>query len=464
MRIPSLLALALASALMLSSCASVPRDRGAGAVNELLAERGAPPATWTEPATGPLPGEPLSLRQTVQLAFERSPLVREQYAELGVSAADLHDAAKLPDLGLGYARLASGGDVQLTRSLSLQFSDLLLRRSRSRLAGANFAGTRERVAARLQELESAVSAAWFEAVAARQSADVAALSARAAGAAAGYARNLHAAGNLPQRALAQELAAASSAQIAAARAEAHALESRAALARLAGLSVRDAWQIPARLPALPAQDELPANLADRAFAARLDLAAARRESDAMAEALRAARAWRWLGDLELGYESESETGGPRLRGPTLQLSLPLFHWNRGAVLRGQSLIDGARARRAQLELDIRNELSLGMDRLSTARRVAEVYRTALVPQREAASARTLEEVNFMLSGAFEAIAARREQFTAYQEFIEAVRDYWLARLALRQASGGALPEITATGPLELTPEPAHAGHDHGAQR
>jgi cobalt-zinc-cadmium efflux system outer membrane protein len=464
MRIPCLLALALAGALMTAGCASVPRDRGAGAVNALLTERGAPPASWTEPATAPLPTDPLSLRQTLRLAFERSPLIREQYAELGVSAADVHEAAKLPDLGLGYARLAAGDVTQVTRSLSLQFSDLLLMRSRSRLAGASYASTRDRVAARLQELEGAVSAAWFETVAARQSAELAVLSARAAAAAAGYARSLHAAGNLPERALAQELAAASSAQIAAARAEVHALEQRAALARLAGLSVREGWQVPARLPALPVQDDLPANLPERAFAARLDLAAARRESDAVAEALRAARAWRWLGDLEVGYESESETGGPRLRGPTLHLSLPLFHWNRGALLRAQSLLDGARARRAQLELDIRNELSLGLDRVSTARRIAEVYRTALVPQREAASARTLEEVNFMLAGAFEAIAARREQFAAYQEFIDAVRDYWLAQLALRQASGGVLPEITATESLELAPAPAPTGHDHGAQR
>ena len=46
----------------------------------------------------------------------------------------------------------------------------------------------------------------------------------------------------------------------------------------------------------------------------------------------------------------------------------------------------------------------------------------------------------MLADAFEALQAKREQYDAYGEYIEAVRDYWLARVALRLALGGALPD------------------------
>ena len=62
-----------------------------------------------------------------------------------------------------------------------------------------------------------------------------------------------------------------------------------------------------------------------------------------------------------------------------------------------------------LELATSNEVSLALDKLDTARRIAEVYRETLVPQTEQVYARTLEEVNFMLAGAFEALAARAEQ-------------------------------------------------------
>ena len=46
----------------------------------------------------------------------------------------------------------------------------------------------------------------------------------------------------------------------------------------------------------------------------------------------------------------------------------------------------------------------------------------------------------MLMGAFEALQAKREQYAAYQEYIEAVRDYWLARVRLRLSVGGKLPD------------------------
>jgi cobalt-zinc-cadmium efflux system outer membrane protein len=444
-------------------CATAPRDRGAAAVNERLAAQGAPPARFTGDAS-PVPAGTLSLRQTVELAFVRSPLLAEQYAELGIGAADMLDAGKLPELGLGYSRLRSdhGDPPTVTRSISTAFADLLLMRSRTRIAAASFDSTRDRVAARLLELQSQVESAWYEYVAALQSAEFEAKAARIARASADYARELHAAGNLPPRAMAQEQAAASGAEIAAARAEVHALEARAKLAELVGLSVRDGWRLEPRLPALPHHDELPADLGERAMTARLDLAAARRESQAFEYAWRSARAWRWLGGFEVGYERERDPHEGRLAGPTFHLTLPLLNWNRGAVLRARAELEASRARLAARELAVRNEVSLGLDRLATARRIAEVYRATLVPQREAVSARTLEEVNFMLAGAFEALAARREQFEAYQEYIDAVRDYWLARVELRHASGGVLAAAGATDPLhtDVRGDAAHGAGDH----
>lgn len=463
MRFSRLLA-PLLGAVLAVGCATAPRDRGAAAVNELLAAQGAPPARFTGNAS-PATAETLSLRQAVELAYVRSPVLEEQYAELGLGTADLLDAVKLPELGLGYSRLRSneGGSPRVTRSISAAFADLLLMRSRTKIAAAGFDSTRDRVAARLLELQSQVETAWYEYVAALQSAELETTAARIARASADYARELHAAGNLPPRALAQEQAAASGAEIAAARAEVQALQARAKLAGLVGLSVRDAWRVEPRLPALPHHDELPTDLGERALSARLDLTAARRESQAFESAWKSARAWRWLGGFEIGYERERDPQEGRLSGPTFHLTLPLFNWNRGAVLRARAQLEASRARLAARELAVRNEVSLGLDRLATARRIAEVYRATLVPQREAVSARTLEEVNFMLAGAFEALAARREQFAAYQEYIDAVRDYWLARVELRHASGGVLAAAGATDPLQ-TDVPGDAAHDAGDHR
>jgi cobalt-zinc-cadmium efflux system outer membrane protein len=458
---------ALAGIFILSGCAIAPRDRGAGEVDGLLAGTGAPAVSWPgagdSPAPTGTPGEVLSLRRALELAFSRSPVVAGQYAELGLSTAGRLDAVKLPDLGLEYSRLAfPDGHGQTTRGVSLALADLLLLPARARLANEEGRITRERVAARFARLEAEVSRAWFDAVAARQAAAVRASSARAARVSADYAQRLHEAGNLPARALALERAAASRADIAAARARVAAIEARAMLGNLAGIPVRDDWQVPAGLPALPHHDATLGPRADPAES-RPDVAAARREVTVLERAWRIARTWRWLGEFDVGYESESEHG-ETLRGPTFHLRLPLFHWNRGGVLRARARLESAQAALRALELETANEIAVGQDRLATAREIAEQYRGVLLPQNEAVSARTLEEVNFMLAGAFEALAARREQFAAYVEYVEAVRDYWRAHVDLRLATGGALPPPAITELLDLDARPVDVTPDHGAPR
>ncbi len=469
MRISFFLALAVAGAISLAGCTSAPRDRGAAEVDALLKSRGTPAPSWPlEKAPAQVEkafkGQVLSLRQAVELAFTRSPTIREQYAELGLASSELSDAGKLPSLGLEYSRLAfRDSHTQLTRGLSLALADVILLPSRARIAGENFASARERVAAALGKLEADVETAWFEYAAALQTADVQARAARTARVSAEYARSLHAAGNLPARALAQESAAASAAEITYARARASAVEARAHFATLVGLSVRDDWQVPAQLPALPHHDDTPEGLLDAARESRLDLAAARREADTTQRAWRNARNWRWLGEFEAGYEWERDHR-ESLRGPTFRFNLPLFHWNRGGVLRARSALESARARLDSLELDAANEIAASLDRLATTRQIAEIYRDTLLPQREAVSARTQEEVNFMLVGAFEALAARREQFSAYEEYVAAVREYWLARVALRRASGGALAPVDTPDSLQLEPTAAGPHSHHGAHR
>ena len=88
-----------------------------------------------------------------------------------------------------------------------------------------------------------------------------------------------------------------------------------------------------------------------------------------------------------------------------------------------------------------------------AREIAEAYRTAVLPQRESIVSSTQEEHNFMLVGVFELLQARRSQLDAYQSYVEAVRDYWLARTDLRKSVGGALPGESPADTDAPMPEP-----------
>ena len=111
--------------------------------------------------------------------------------------------------------------------------------------------------------------------------------------------------------------------------------------------------------------------------------------------------------------------------------------------------------------------------MAALREVVDIHRQALVPQRESIVARQQERQNFMLIGVFELIQAKVAEYDAYEAYLEAVRDYWLARVELARVVGRCLPSdagIEARTPsLEdiLGPEEApamdhsaHGGMDH----
>ncbi len=154
-----------------------------------------------------------------------------------------------------------------------------------------------------------------------------------------------------------------------------------------------------------------------------------------------------------------------LRGPSLALALPIFNQGQGALARADAELLQARAQLDALALGVRNTAHLGIERLRATRDISERYRTELVPRREAIVARTQEQVNFMLVGVFELLLAKQQEYDAYQEYLEAVRDYWIARSELRGAVGGRLPDDGQTleptlGVETVVPRAAAPAMDH----
>ncbi|HVJ61890.1 MAG TPA: TolC family protein, partial [Tahibacter sp.] len=279
------------------------------------------------------------------------------------------------------------------------------------------------------------------------------------------------AGNISALQLKLEQAAASQARIAATGAQAESTRARLALNLRMGLTGAEAaqWKLDAPLASPVAQEDDLDALQKLAREQRLDLAAAQREVDILADALGVARRWRLLGSVEIGVERETETGVKSVTGPTLALALPLFNQGQAAIARAEAQLEISRADLAQLELAIDNDVRLGVERVAALRGIAQDYRESLVPQREAVVQRQLERFNYMLIGAFELLLAKQEEYDAYQGYLEAVRDYWLARVELARATGTRLPSDAAIGERTIgvdaivappQAEGGHGGMDH----
>jgi outer membrane protein TolC len=466
---------ALAVLLALGGCAVAPLQEATDGTVERVRAQAAAALAWPPQATAEDPpgiAEPLTLAAALALAFERNPDIRRQYAKLGIAHGDLRDAARIanPTLSLAWLDPEGGGRDKTTQGISASFADLLLLPARRRLSGAEFRRVELGVGGALVALAREVETAWYDYVGAQQVEALRAAIADAAGQEAALAKRYFEAGNITRLQLDRQAAVAAAAGIDALRAKSGAAASRARLANLLGLPAIGGWRTVDRLSAPPPADLAGATLAENARSQRLDLASAREEVAVLEDALGVTRGWRLLGSVEAGYEWERETDGNRLRGPTLALELPIFNQGQGAVARAEANLLDARARADALALAVDNEVATAVRQLALAREVSERYRLEWLPAAGSAVERQQERFNFMLVGAFDLIQAKREQYDAWQGYLESIRDYWVARAALRAATGGLLPGDAdtlppAAGPADILPaprdgEPPAREHEH----
>lgn len=455
----------LAAALVAAGCAVTPLQDAADATAERLESRAGVKLAWPPEAedAGDAPefSEPLTLAAALALAFERNPDIRRQYAKLGIAHGDLQDAARIanPTLSLAWLDPEGGGSDKTTQGISASFADLLLLPARRRLSTADFRRVELAVGSELVTLARQVETAWYGYVGAQQVEALRAAVADAARQEANLAQRFFEAGNISRLQLDRQASVAARAEVDALRAQSDAAASRAKLANMLGLATTGSWRTVDQLAALPNSDLAEGALAENALSQRLDLASVRAEAAVLEDTLGVTRGWRLLGSVEAGYEWERETDGTKLRGPTLALELPIFNQGQGAVARAEAQLLDARARANALALVVENDVATGVRQLALAREVSERYRLEWLPAADSAVERQQERFNFMLVGAFDLIQAKRDQYDAWQGYLESLRDYWIARSALRAATGGLLPgdkdnPPPAAGPSDILPAPA----------
>lgn len=474
--IRSILHPSLAIALALAACATVPRESGFGDVQDLAGTRLGKRLHWRQGADedaqvdeevrGLLAG-PLSPDEAVQVALLENRELQATYEQLGIAQADLVQAGLLRNpVFVGRARFpdSSPSGTNLEVGVVQDFLDVLLLSARKSIAEEQFEEAKLSVASQVVDFAARVRAAYFAALGAEQMTAMRKLVVDAALASAELAQRLHEAGNLSDLQLTNEIGLYESARVAWARADTERIATREALTRLLGLwGTKAAWTLPQSLPEIPAEELPLEDLEGAAIESRLDLAALRKASEVLAQALGVTRDWRFLAVADVGVSVERDTDGQWVTGPELSLELPIFDQRQAEIAKRVADLRRADDRVFALAVDIRSEVREARDRLVALRRLVEHYREVVIPVREAAVAFTQQEYNYMLVGAFELILAKQAEYDAYQEYVEAVRDYWITRSDLERATGGRLSaNADAVRPTETgaPPSPGKPGHDH----
>ena len=387
-------------------------------------------------------GRDISVDGAVEIALLRNRSLVATYEELSIGQADLVQAGLLrnPVLSVGLPPAeVEAINPPVVVGVAEDFLDLFMISAKRTIARARLEAVEMRVATEVLDLAARVRTAYFALQSAEQEAAMHRIVSEAADAVAALAAAQHDAGNLSDLDFETQRAMGEQARIELERSGALVLRAREQLTRLMGLWGSDAgYTVPPRLPELPASEPPLDHLESLAVAQRSDLAAMRKEVEELGHVSSLAHSTRWIGSLSVGLEAARLVDGKYSFGPNVSVELPLFDQRQALIARLEALLRQSEVRLEARAVDARSEVRAARDSMVAARRIAERYRTVVVPLRERIVALAQQRYDAMLMGAYELLLAKQSEIGAYRDDIDAVRDYWIARSDLERAVGGRL--------------------------
>ncbi|WP_374582814.1 TolC family protein [Pseudoduganella sp.] len=451
------LAAAAATVVLLSGCATFSNDGGFGAVAQATKTRSGADTRMLrneedqralDAQLRKLLAEPLSADAAVQVALLNNRSLQARYWDLGIAEAELVQAGRLANPGFSFKRSHGGGDVAIERTLSLNFIQLLTMPLASRIEAQRFEQVKLELAGEAVGMAHQARLAWIEAVAAQQGVEYAQQISDAAEASGELAKRMQAAGNWSKYDAAREQAFHADAMADVARARKAATASREKLARLLGIPAAApgqagaatdgqalAFRLPARLPELPAAQRNVVDAEALALRDRLDVQAARMASEHTARSLGLNKATRFINVLELSAIRERE-GDHRSRGYEISLEVPLFDWGGARVAHAEATYMQSLNLLAAAAVNARSEARESREDYQASYELAKHYRDVVIPLRQKISEETLLRYNGMLLSVFELLADAREQTAAVNNYITALKEFWIADANLDAAVGG----------------------------
>jgi outer membrane protein, heavy metal efflux system len=444
-RAPLVMKLGLGTLLLTTASACVSESAGYRDVQKLVSARTGHEARWQyvdgEPSNDQLRAllaEPLSLEAAVELALLNSPELQAGFEELGIARAQLVSALRLPNpVAEGSVRFRKQGETSLDFAFTEDLSQLLLLPLRNQAAKAELDTAKLVVAARALDLAFNVKVAFYAYLADQQILEFRESVMKALEASATAAKALHDAGNITDLSLESEQVLAEEARVNYASAQTTLQASRERLNVLFGLTGDTSWRSAMRLVDPP--PDLPlSNLEARALEQSLDLGIIRQRFQAAAKRVTLAQAEGWLPELKGGVIAEREEDSWSY-GPLAEVQVPLFYQGQGEVARARAEMRRQHQLLSGRSAQVRSAARAIAAKLVSARDRALRIKNVILPARERILSETLLHYNAMSASVFQLLMAKRDQVESARGYVEALRDYWVARAEVEQLRAGRLP-------------------------
>jgi outer membrane protein, heavy metal efflux system len=386
--------------------------------------------------------KPLTISSAVQIALLNNRSLQATFEDVGLSYADVLDAATIPnprfDLAIRIPDKPPSG-TYIDYSAAIDFLSIIMIPLKKRVAKDRLESVALRVADDTLELVSQVKEAFYTFQASQQLLNRFKEIVDANAASLDLAQRQHEAGNITDLGLTQQQESYSRSRLDVATTEADIRRNREKLNRLLGLWGTDTdWQLPGDLPEVPNSDVSASKLERLAISQRLDLQADYLRVTSEARNLHLTKSFWLLGALDFGVESERETDAQTRTGPTFAIELPIFNQGQARIARSEAALRQEQDKFEALAIDVRSQIRELRDELTSKRDIARFYQDELLPDERRILNESLSLYNAMEINNFELFTTKAEEARTEREYTEAVRDYWITRVELERTVGGSL--------------------------
>ena len=211
---------------------------------------------------------------------------------------------------------------------------------------------------------------------------------------------------------------------------------REKLTRLLGLAASSparigapALQLADRLPELPQRMEDLPDVEHIVLENRIDLRMMRMHIDELARSLKLTKSTRFVNVLDMGATrvKQGSQQDPFESGLVLTLEVPIFDSGAARIRKAEAVYAQAVNRFAQAAIEARSQVRQSYAAYRAAFDLAVQQRDEVVPLRKTVAQQKLLRYNASLISIFELLADAREQIASVDGYIQALRDFWIAK-------------------------------------
>ena len=449
-------ALFFAALFTLTGCAGVSTEMTFSEIQQQIDERMGVPIHWNantasvdeiEQRVQELLDRPLVADTAVQIALLYNRRLQATYEEIGVAHAAVVEAGTPSNPAFhGGATFGLPQDPMTAHpahdsyvfEIEMDFLSFLYGSMRKSVAKSKFETAKLRVTAAVMDLAGQTRTAFYRVQADKQMLEMFRQIVLATEAGYEFASELHEAGNIPELDLLLQHALYEQSKLGLVAAEVSLADSREQLNQLMGLwGEETTWTTESRLPNLPTEPMKIDNVEKIAVENSIDLAIAQESIVSIGQQLGVVKATALVPRLEIGGELEQEEGA-WAAGPALGFEIPLFDRKQGQRAAAAAELRQRQEEYHALAVEIRSAVRATHRRLLAARQTALSYQNEILPLQEKILEQVQLQYNAMQVGTPRLLLAKQQQVDAGRDYIQALYNYHVARVAFDQILKGRL--------------------------